>query len=586
MNCPSRVDETYEHDGWNQAPPAFAADTTTRQDLNGIANARHHQDHRSSLAVDPDRSEARTRPTSSDAGKILDRTKDHFAAAATSPSWIHRRSTRSASVLPSAGKSDGASKRPPGPTSRAGAVARSAWSGVGKFATFVGPGVMVSVAYIDPGNYSTDISAGANFRFRLLFIVLVANLFAVVLQSLCVRLGTVTGLNLAEHCRAHCPSWLNILLYVFAETAIVATDIAEVIGSAIALNLLFHIPLVAGCAITLVDVLIILLLYNPTGSMRRIRTFEFLVVGLVLGVVIAFIVQLTFVRNASVGEIFRGYLPSSTIVHARGLYLSCGVLGATVMPHSLYLGSGIVQSRLRTFDRRPAAVTERGAPHALEVEEPLAYRPSLAAIRFCLKYSIAELAISLCTFALFVNSAILIVAGSALADQPGALDADLFSIHRLLSTTLAPVAGTIFALALLLSGTSASIVCTVAGQMVAEGALHWTLAPWLRRLITRSISIVPSIIIAAAVGRKGLFTALNATQVVLSVLLPVLSAPVIYFTSRARYMTVRGSAAAGADAEPVVMRNHGCVIAVAVVIWLIMTVMNVALLVLLGLGKT
>lgn len=250
------------------------------------------------------------------------------------------------------------------------------------------------------------------------------------------------------------------------------------------------------------------------------------------------------------------------------------------MPHSLYLGSGIVQSRLREFDHKNNSFSSGSSD---EADDFHLYRPSLAAIRGCLKYSIAEVAISLCTFALFINSAILIVAGASLADNGDAQSADLFGIHDLLSQTLAPIAGTTFALALLLSGTSAGIVCTIAGQLVSEGALNWTIAPWLRRLLTRSISITPAIIIAGAVGKDGLSKALTGTQVALSVILPFVSAPLIYFTCRNRYMTV--STTVNGDVSEVKMRNHWIVAVLGVLIWLTIAMMNVALLVLLGLGR-
>lgn len=347
--------------------------------------------------------------------------------------------------------------------------------------------------------------------------------------------------------------------------------------------------------------------------------------ALVLAVVICFCIQLSYIQDTSVGEVFKGYLPSSAVIDGSGLYLSCGILGATVMPHSLYLGSGICQSRLRAFDEkaelhisdsdtsRPqpesAATRQRFTLSSLnrtltrtitrdpnpDVEadidattEKLPYRPSLAAIRSCLSYSITELTLSLSIFALFVNSAILIVAGASLSTNADGPPSDLFGIYTLLSSSLAPAAGTIFALALLLSGTSAGIICTIAGQMVSEGALNWTIAPWARRLLTRSISIVPSIVIAGAVGQEGLSKALNGTQVVLSVILPFVSAPLVYFTCRNRYMTVGGTGERGVDgvAQPGVgMRNHWIMSAIAVGVWLTITVMNVALLVLIGLGR-
>ena len=351
----------------------------------------------------------------------------------------------------------------------------------------------------------------------------------------------------------------------------------------------------AGCAITVVDVLIILFFWSPSGSLKRLRYFEFFVVALVFGVVICFCVELSFIHdqnNTAVGEVLKGYIPSSAVVDGQGLYLSCGILGATVMPHSLYLGSGIVQPRLRDFDTKAGNTV----PDITDNSDKVTYRPSLAAIRSCMSYSIIEVGLSLSVFALFVNSAILIVAGASLTSSSGAETGDLFGIHDLLSKTLAPAAGTIFALALLLSGTSAGIVCTIAGQILSEGALNWKIAPWLRRFATRTISIIPSIIIAGAVGKEGLSAALNATQVALSIALPFICAPLIYFTSRNKYMVVGGvdrvaredvdgELELDEEPEPIKMRNAWALSVLAVLIWLVIAIMNVALLVLLGLGK-
>ena len=312
---------------------------------------------------------------------------------------------------------------------------------------------------------------------------------------------------------------------------------------------------------------------------------------LVLGVVICFCIQLSYIRDASVGEVFDGYVPSSSIVKGQGIYLSCGILGATVMPHSLYLGSGLVQPRLIDFD---TAAGNYRDPDVTDCSNKNVYRPSLAAIRSCLSYSTAEVIISLFTFALFVNSAILVVAGASLSTSSAAGSGNLFGIHELLSTTLAPVAGTIFALALLLSGTSAGIVCTIAGQMLSEGALQWKVTPWVRRLLTRSISIVPSIIVAGAVGKEGLSAALNGTQFALSIALPFISAPLIYFTCRNKYMVVGGTESLEGEetgqvleqeVERVKMRNHRLVSALAIAIWLVITIMDVASLAFAGLGK-
>lgn len=282
------------------------------------------------------------------------------------------------------------------------------------------------------------------------------------------------------------------------------------------------------------------------------------------------------------------------------LYQACGILGATVMPHSLYLGSGIVQPRLREYDVKRGLVPPRPSPSSTsnQVSEKTYYIPSLEAIQSSLKTSIAELAIALFTFALFVNSAILIVAGASLYGNQDAVDADIFSIHDLLASSISPAAGILFALALLLSGITAGIVCTIAGQMVSEGALNVKMRPWLRRLMTRSISITPSIIIAGAVGRSGLNAALNGSQVALSIVLPFVTAPLIYFTSRNKFMTVRSGPARlqvegqptlmtgqRNDEEDVKMRNAWYTTAIAVVIWLIIAIMNVANLVLLGKGQ-
>lgn len=319
---------------------------------------------------------------------------------------------------------------------------------------------------------------------------------------------------------------------------------------------------------------------------------------------------MSFIRDTQVRDVFRGYLPSSAIVEKKGLYQACGILGATVMPHSLYLGSGMCQARLKEYDTKagllPVEKTDASEP------DKSAYVPSLAAMRHCLKYSVAELTICLFTFALFINSAILIIAGASLFGSEEAQGDDIYAIHALLTRSLGKGAGVLFALALLLSGVSAGIVCTIAGQMVCEGALTWKMRPWLRRLMTRSLSITPSIIIAGAVGREGLDAALNGSQVVLSVVLPFVSAPLIYFTCMSKYMQVRlgsaremaaegGDEGAGqgqsalvmpvtrstsdAEQEHVKMANSIPVVVIAFVVWLIIAAMNVANLVLLGLEK-
>lgn len=404
-----------------------------------------------------------------------------------------------------------------------------------KYAQFIGPGIMVSVAYMDPGNYSTAVSAGALYQYKHLFVILVSNLFAVFLQILCTKLGSVTGLDLAQNCRKHLPRWQCIVIYALAEIAIIATDLAEVVGTAISLNILFGIPLPFGVAVTVVDVLLVLLAYRPNGPLKIVRYFEYLVSSLVFIVVVCFAIELYSIGPTDHGAIFRGFLPSSELLEEQGLYLSCGILGATVMPHSLYLGSGLVQPRLRDYDTKHGFYEppEEGND---DVDE--AYQPSLSAIQDSMHYSIAELVISLFTVAIFVNSAILIVAGATLANRPDAVDADLFSIYDMLKTFLGKAAAIVFALALLFSGQSAGIVCTLAGQMVSEGFLRWSFQPWIRRLITRALAIAPCFIVSLGVGRKGLADVLNASQVVLSLLLPFVSAPLLYFTASKTIMRV------------------------------------------------
>ncbi|CAK7265854.1 NRAMP-like transporter smf-3 [Sporothrix epigloea] len=688
MNRPSRTDELPRSDGMNQSPNPLSNDLTTNEDLNGLANGRRLQrsvsppiqhagiagnSNRGGIVVEND-TEPNIRekaiveePTTTRVGSAGSAQLPSQVSAPPSSSHDREHSGRDDGIIDNGGALDAGGRD--GEAQQKGSVWKFV-SGLKTFLQFVGPGFIVSVAYIDPGNYSTDIAAGASYRFKLLFVVLLSNCFAIYLQSMAIKLGSVSGRNLAAACRAFLPRWLNISLYVLAEVAIIATDIAEVIGTAIALNLLNpKIPLVAGCAISIADVLIVLVFCKPeNGTRSGLRAFELVVVPLVLGVVICFCIQLAMIDHSasSIGEVFRGYLPSSALIQQQGLYQACGILGATVMPHSLYLGSGIVQARLREYDEKhgllPAEAEQTPQPQITvaevedsesdddnnanhnsrivnrtasfqrrfslikseageqDVTQKYTYIPSLKAIRHCYKYSVVEISISLFTLALFVNSAILIVAGASLYGNSVAINADIFAIHDLLTTNLSRGAGTVFALALLLSGLSAGVVCTVAGQMVCEGALQWTIAPWLRRLLTRSISILPSIIIAGAVGRTGLDTALNATQVVLSVVLPFVTAPLLWFTTFDKYMTVQPGAArlalraryrkgsdmsrsgvANSDSQdqglpdeedgdldgsqaPCKMANSWPTAILGLAIWLFIAILNVANLVLLGMS--
>ncbi|GEQ66582.1 hypothetical protein JCM33374_g245 [Metschnikowia sp. JCM 33374] len=471
-----------------------------------------------------------------------------------------------------------------------------------KYMKFIGPGLMVSVAYMDPGNYSTAVAAGSAYQYKLLFSILLSNCLAIFLQVLSAKLGAVTGLDLAANCRENLHPKLNIFIYILAEIAIVATDLAEVVGTAIALNILFKIPLFLGVIITVVDVLIVLMAYRPNGPLLFIRIFELFVSILVAGTVICFGIELFQVSkdpDFSTIEVLKGFLPNEKVIDTEerkggnGLFLSLAILGATVMPHSLYLGSGLVQARLKDFDikngyYKPATTkaTCQNTPPTLagdlsseeyaravgvtqpeeEEECEKVYRPSIHAIDDTMTYTIVELVVSLFTVALFVNATILIVAGATMGgsdkqkrdddesdadtddeDNEGGDGGDLFTIYQLLSTHISPSAGIVFALALLCSGQSAGVVCTLAGQMVSEGFLKWSFSPVVRRLVTRAIAIAPCLFVVLYSGREGLARTLNASQVVLSILLPVVTAPLIWFTCSKTIMRVPITVREGED---------------------------------------
>ncbi|CAN3372344.1 hypothetical protein DIURU_004532 [Diutina rugosa] len=467
---------------------------------------------------------------------------------------------------------------------------------VRKYAKFIGPGLMVSVAYMDPGNYSTAVAAGAAYQYKLLFAIFVSNCLAVFLQILAAKLGCVTGLDLAANCKAHFSFHTNLVLYILTEIAIIATDLAEVVGTAIALNILFHLPLFAGVIVTIIDVLVVLMAYRPKGPLLFIRIFEMFVTVLVFATVLCFAIELYQVSHDpdilySHWEVIKGFFPNSAVLDmegrggktgSSGLYLSLAILGATVMPHSLYLGSGLVQARLKDYDIKhgyfksaacqnepTTATTDDEATLHEDEEDDDGYRPSVHAINDTMHYTIWELVVSLFTVALFVNSAILIVAGATLgnnkntgnqaregswaalisrdddhdddtsdSDNEDYSNADLFTIYNLLTEHLSPTAGFVFALALLCSGQSAGVVCTLAGQMVSEGYLNWSLPPVTRRLITRALAIAPCLFVVTVSGREGLSGILNASQVVLSLLLPFVTAPLIYFTCSKHIMRV------------------------------------------------
>lgn len=404
-----------------------------------------------------------------------------------------------------------------------------------KLVKFIGPGLLVSCAYIDPGNYSTSTAAGAQFKYAHLFFILLSNIFAVVLQCLCIKLGTVTGLDLAENCRKHLPKWLNITNYVLAEIAVIFTDLAEVVGSAISFNILFGIPLQIGVVLTILDVLVIIFAYNPDGSMRHIRKFELFVSAFVILTFGCFMMLLTKVEIPLKSEIVKGFFPSKVLFQEKSaIYLGLGIIGATVMPHSLYLGSNLVKPRLKEFDIKFNSYTSETNEHG-----ETNHKPSLNAIDYCLNYSYIELILSLCIIAVFINSSILIVSAASLFGKPGAEDADLISIYDMLCYYISDQAGLIFALAMFFSAIAAGVICTMSGMIIAEGSIHWTINPFFRRLITRTISIIPCLFMALFSGRSGVADILNLSQVVLSLILPFVTAPLLYFTSHKGIMTVK-----------------------------------------------
>ena len=368
-----------------------------------------------------------------------------------------------------------------------------------KVLAFAGPGYLVAVGYMDPGNWATDLAGGSRFGYTLLSVILLSNLMAVLLQGLSSKLGIVTGRDLAQACRDHYSKPVSVMLWLMCEVAIAACDLAEVIGSAIALNLLFHIPLPLGVLITSMDVLVLLYLQH-----RGVRLLEALVIALVATVGVCFAFEL-FLSRPDVGEVLRGFIPSTRIVREPGmLYLAIGILGATVMPHNLYLHSSIVQTR-------KYAETTEGRQEAV-------------------RFAFIDSTIAL-TMALFINAAILIVAAASFHTTGHHEVAEIQDAHKLLTPLLGAGASAAFALALLASGQNSTITGTLAGQIVMEGFLDIRIRPWLRRLITRLIAIVPAALMAIFGGTSGTAHLLLFSQVVLSLQLSFAVFPLVMFTS-------------------------------------------------------
>ncbi|MDQ6830511.1 MAG: Nramp family divalent metal transporter [Gemmatimonadota bacterium] len=371
---------------------------------------------------------------------------------------------------------------------------------VRKLLAFAGPGYLVAVGYMDPGNWATDIAGGSAFGYSLLSVILISNLLAVLLQGLAAKLGIVTGRDLAQACRDHYSRTTSIFLWIICELAIAACDLAEVIGSAIALNLLFHIPIPWGVAITGFDVLIVLFLQN-----RGFRLLEALVIALIATVGLCFLFEI-IVSRPDFPQVARGLVPHLSIVtDPHRLFIAIGILGATVMPHNLYLHSSIVQTRR--------------------------YEESAEGKKEAVRYAFIDSTVAL-SFALFINAAILIVAAATFHRAGLNQVAEIQDAYKLL-TPLLGVGGAsaIFALALLASGQNSTLTGTLAGQIVMEGFLDIRLRPWVRRLITRLIAIVPAMFVAIAYGEGGTAKLLVLSQVILSLQLSFAVFPLVRFTS-------------------------------------------------------
>lgn len=373
-----------------------------------------------------------------------------------------------------------------------------------KFLAFAGPGYMVAVGYMDPGNWATDIAGGSKFGYTLLSVILISNFLAIILQHLSLKLGIVTGKDLASISHRF-PTWLRRSLWVMAEVAITACDLAEVIGSAIALNLLFRLPLMVGVLVTVIDVFFLLFLQE-----KGMKYLEALVISLISVIVASFGIEI-FLSHPDVAQIFGGLAPSIDILkNPEMLYIAIGILGATVMPHNLYLHSYLAQSR--KFGNKDEDKKE------------------------AIYYSTIDSTLAL-SFAFVVNCAILILAAAAFHKNGLYEVAEIQDAHRLLSPLLGTsLSGIVFAIALLASGHNSTITGTLAGQVVMEGFIDIRLKPWIRRLLTRAVAIVPTILVVWFYGVHGLAKLLVLSQVVLSLQLPFAVIPLVYFTGNKKVM--------------------------------------------------
>jgi manganese transport protein len=374
-----------------------------------------------------------------------------------------------------------------------------------KLLAFAGPGYLVAVGYMDPGNWATDLAGGSRYGYTLLSVIMLSNLMAILLQALSARLGIVSGRDLAQACRAHFSHPVTVVLWVLCEIAIAACDLAEVIGSAIALNLLFGLPLFWGVCLTAFDVLLVLYLQQ-----YRFRYVEALVVLLILGIAGSFAIELALAKP-DLGGVLRSLVPDPEIARNPDmLFIAVGILGATVMPHNLYLHSSIVQTRK--------------------------YRDTIESRREAVRFATIDSTVALMS-ALFLNGAILVMAAATFHGTGHQEVADISDAYLLLAPLLGTqLASTLFAVALLFSGQNATLTGTLAGQIVMEGFLNIRLRPWLRRLITRLIAIIPALFTVALYGEHGTGVLLILSQVVLSLQLPFAVFPLVMFVGSRKKM--------------------------------------------------
>lgn len=366
---------------------------------------------------------------------------------------------------------------------------------------FIGPAYLISVGYMDPGNWATDLAGGSKFGYQLIWVLLMSNLIALLLQSLSARLGIVRGLDLAQASKQAYPRWANIPLFCLAQTAIIACDLAEIIGMAIGLQLLFGLPLIWGISITIFDTILLLFLLN-----KGMRAMEGFIVSMVFIVGISFLVEM-FIVEPSLKEVAKGFEPS--ILNGDALYIAIGIIGATVMPHNLYLHSSLVQTR--------------------KIER------SNKGIKEALKFNLIDTTVAL-NLAFFVNAAILILAAAAFYKNGLHEVAEIQDAHKLLSNIFGNVAPTLFAIALIAAGQSSTVTGTLAGQIIMEGHINLRIQPWLRRMITRLLAIIPAFFTILHYGEDALGGLLVLSQVVLSLQLGFAIIPLIHFTSDKKLM--------------------------------------------------